>query len=144
MELIRSIEACRSALQWRRGKRKVGLLTTMGNLHEGHHALVKVCRERSDISVVSVYVNPLLFAADEDFLSYPRALAADQQIADGVGPTLRSATHMVGVLPTPRAFGPPRLTKPLSALVSLSAGRFQHWALLAAFGTKLRPFEACG
>ena len=100
MELIRSIEACRSALQWRRGKRKVGLLTTMGNLHEGHHALVKVCRERSDISVVSVYVNPLLFAADEDFLSHPRALAADQQKLSGLNVDMLFAPQDEEMFPT--------------------------------------------
>lgn len=79
MELIRSIEACRSTLDWRRSKRTVGLLTTMGNLHEGHLALVKVCRERADISVIASYVNPLLFDSDDAFLAHPRALAADQQ-----------------------------------------------------------------
>ncbi|MCB1683593.1 MAG: pantoate--beta-alanine ligase [Pseudomonadales bacterium] len=79
MELIRSIEACRSTLEWRRNKRTVGLLTTMGNLHEGHLALVKACRERADISVVASYVNPLLFDSDDAFLAHPRALAADVQ-----------------------------------------------------------------
>lgn len=79
MELIRSIEACRSTLDWRRTKRTVGLLATMGNLHDGHLALVKACRERADISVIAAYVNPLLFDSDDAFLSHPRSLLADQQ-----------------------------------------------------------------
>ena len=100
MELIRSIEACRSALDWRRGKRSVGLLATMGDLHDGHLALVKACRERSDISVVSIYVNPLLFDSDDAFLSHPRSLSADQQKLEHLKADVLFAPQDVEMFPT--------------------------------------------
>ena len=60
MEIFHTIEAYRSSLNWRRGSRQLALLATRGDLHEGHMALVKACRDQADISVVSICSNPLL------------------------------------------------------------------------------------
>jgi pantoate--beta-alanine ligase len=83
METVRSIEAMANAIGWRRSNRQIGLVSTMGNLHDGHVALIKACTEEADISVVSVYVNPMQFEDDEAFARYPRNLDADKaRLAD--------------------------------------------------------------
>ena len=68
--------------QWRRGAQDVGLVPTMGNLHDGHLALVRACRAQCRAAVVSVFVNPTQFGPNEDFDSYPRTLAADLAVLE--------------------------------------------------------------
>ena len=69
----------------RSGKR-IAFVPTMGNLHEGHLDLVRRARELCDVTVVSIFVNPLQFGANEDLDAYPRTMAADKEklFAEGV------------------------------------------------------------
>lgn len=62
---------------WRREGLSIALVPTMGNLHEGHLALVRAARENADRVVTSIYVNPTQFGQGEDFGHYPRTLERD-------------------------------------------------------------------
>ena len=72
----------------RAAARSVGLVPTMGSLHRGHASLIERSAADCDVTVVSIFVNPLQFGADEDLASYPRDLDADVALAGGCGATI--------------------------------------------------------
>lgn len=78
-ELLRQIEACK--LQ----NKTVGLVPTMGALHQGHASLVKRCVQENNVAVVSVFVNPTQFNNKEDLLKYPRDLKKDAELLADLG-----------------------------------------------------------
>ena len=86
MNVVRTIAELREALApHRRGGGVVGLVPTMGSLHEGHLSLLRAARERSDVVVMSLFVNPAQFAPGEDLESYPRDEQRDLELAEGEG-----------------------------------------------------------
>ena len=60
--------------------KKIAFVPTMGNLHEGHLALIRKAKKKTECVVVSIFVNPLQFLPSEDFNQYPRTLDADCEL----------------------------------------------------------------
>lgn len=87
MKVIRTIAELRSELQDRResGSGPVGLVPTMGYLHEGHASLMRKAREMAGTVVVSIFVNPIQFGPGEDYETYPRDEARDLALAESEG-----------------------------------------------------------
>ena len=79
MQTVQDAAGLRATIRgWRIQGQTVGFVPTMGNLHEGHHSLIKLARARADRVVASVFVHPPQFGPGEDFERYPRTLAQDQ------------------------------------------------------------------
>jgi len=79
MQTVQDAAGLRATIRgWRIQGQTVGFVPTMGNLHEGHHSLIRLARARADRVVASVFVNPTQFGPGEDFERYPRTLVQDQ------------------------------------------------------------------
>ena len=83
MNVARSVAELEGALaEHRRAGATIGFVATMGALHEGHLSLVRAARSADDVVVVSIFVNPLQFAPNEDYASYPRDETRDLALAE--------------------------------------------------------------
>lgn len=82
MQIIATKNALSSALK---NQSEIGFVPTMGNLHAGHIRLVDIAKQHAKCVVVSIFVNPLQFAANEDLAHYPRTLEADCALLEAAG-----------------------------------------------------------
>lgn len=102
MQTITTIQQLRNALDpVRRVGRSIGLVPTMGYLHEGHARLVTTARAQNDEVVVSIFVNPLQFGPNEDFAQYPRDLHHDEQLLASLGCDIVFAPSVDEIYPEP-------------------------------------------
>ncbi|MDE5984601.1 MAG: pantoate--beta-alanine ligase [Eubacterium sp.] len=89
MNIVHTVSEVRQQVnEWKKQGFTIGFVPTMGYLHEGHQSLIKKAVEDNDRVVVSVFVNPMQFAPNEDLESYPRDLQADAKLCDETGANL--------------------------------------------------------
>ena len=89
MEIATKIVDVRTKVnEWKKQGLKVGLVPTMGYLHEGHKSLIERAVKENDRVVVSVFVNPIQFGPTEDLATYPRDLERDSALCEDAGANL--------------------------------------------------------
>ena len=118
MRIIRSITELQQALA---GATRPAFVPTMGNLHEGHLALMRLARQRGGSVVASIFVNRLQFAPNDDFDSYPRTFERDCDLLRGVGCDVLFAPAEATMYPQPQDF----TLQPPAALADLLEGQFR-------------------
>jgi pantoate--beta-alanine ligase len=100
MRIVRAVADLRAVLApARRAGRSIGLVPTMGALHDGHLSLVRRARADNDVVVVSLFVNPTQFAPTEDLAAYPRDEAGDARAAQQAGADILFAPSVDEVYP---------------------------------------------
>jgi pantoate--beta-alanine ligase len=109
----------------------------MGNLHDGHIALVKQARALGDVTVSSIFVNRLQFAPNEDFDSYPRTLDADAQRLEAAGCNLLFAPREKELYPQPQTYK----VHPASELSDILEGHFRPGFFIGVSTVVLKLFS---
>ena len=86
MKIVKTVNEVRSIVKaWRKDGLTVGLVPTMGYLHEGHASLIDASHKQNDKTVVSVFINPMQFGPAEDLDSYPRDIEHDSKLVEAHG-----------------------------------------------------------
>jgi pantoate--beta-alanine ligase len=135
VELTTTVVDLRTRLDAARSRgATVGLVPTMGSLHEGHLSLVRAARAACDVVAMSIFVNPLQFGAGEDLASYPRDLDRDTTLASDAGVDVLFAPSVDGMYPEPPLTS---VVVPDLAATMEGASRPSHFAGVATVVAKL-------
>lgn len=100
MKVIHTIKELKEYVhQCKKDGKSIGLVTTMGALHEGHASLIQAASKENDFVITSVFVNPTQFGPNEDYEAYPRTLEADAKVAEAAGADLLFAPSPAEMYP---------------------------------------------
>ena len=89
MVLVKTIKEVKELVnKWKSEGQSIGLVPTMGYLHEGHKSLIERSVKENDRTIVSVFVNPIQFGPNEDLATYPRDIESDKKLCESVGADL--------------------------------------------------------
>jgi pantoate--beta-alanine ligase len=136
VKLARDVSGLRAACAGLRTRGPLAFVPTMGNLHEGHLALVREARRHADSVVVSIFVNPMQFGPGEDLDRYPRTLEADRAALRAEGVDLLFAPAVEAMYPIPLA-QQTRVEVPGISDLYCGASRPGHFAGVATVVCKL-------
>jgi pantoate--beta-alanine ligase len=134
MQTVHSIAALRDALA---GHRHPAFVATMGNLHDGHIALVQAARPLGDVTVASIFVNRLQFLPHEDFDSYPRTLDADAERLEAAGCNVLFAPLEKHLYPEPQTYK----VHPATDLSDILEGHFRPGFFIGVSTVVLKLFS---
>ncbi len=125
--------------QYKKEGKTIGLVPTMGCLHKGHASLIKKSSQTCDITVVSVFVNPVQFGPNEDYDKYPRTLESDRQLAAENGACLIFAPSAAQMYPGMLKFSDITMVAPPFKLVDMMCGKSRtgHFDGVCTVVTKL-------
>jgi pantoate--beta-alanine ligase len=132
MDVIHTVSELRTRL---REERRVALVPTMGNLHEGHIQLIRIAKPRAACLVASIFVNRLQFGPKDDFDKYPRTLDSDCEKLEKAGCHVVFAPNEKVIYPEPQNF----TVDPSSSLQNILEGEFRpgHFRGVATVVLKL-------
>ena len=134
MRILHTIAELRQALA---GTTGTAFVPTMGNLHEGHLALIKLAKEHGGPVVASIFVNRLQFAPHEDFDTYPRTLGRDCELLRSVGCNMVFAPDEAELYPEPQAYK----VQPPAALADILEGEFRPGFFTGVCTVVLKLFQ---
>ena len=135
MHIVHTLPALRSALA---PYKHPAVVPTMGNLHEGHLALVQQAKPLGDVTVATIFVNRIQFGPSDDFDSYPRTLAADCEKLKAAGCDVVFAPSEQVLYPEPQTFK----VEPTPALADVLEGEFRP-GFFAGVCTVVMKLLAC-
>lgn len=128
-------------------QKQIGLVPTMGALHKGHISLIQRAVQECDVVVVSIFVNPLQFAPDEDLAQYPRSLEADCQLCDKLGVEIVFAPSVteIGIAGNTESQANTTTVIPPKSMTARLCGKYRpgHFTGVATIVTKLFNIVQC-
>ena len=135
-EIKKVTDLCFELAEIRKSKKKISLVPTMGNLHEGHLSLIKYAQNISDYTVVSIFVNPTQFVVGEDFDEYPRTLDSDIESISKLNVDLVFVPDTEEIYPVNDQAS---IEVPVSELESIHCGKYRpgHFRGVATVVSKL-------